>query len=252
MRKLIKTTEQIKKIKYSSQVLAELLIKLKDIIKPGKTLLEIDKYAEKFIIANKGIPSFKGFKGFPNATCISVNEQVIHGIPTKYALKEGDIVGIDIGMNTKGGYGDTAYTYTIGKINQDKQKLLEVAEKSLYLGIEQAVSGNRIGDISHAIQSYVESFGFSLVKEYCGHGVGSDVWEEPSVPNVGKPNMGKRLKSGMVIAIEPMVNMGNADIIIQKDGWTVTTKDRKPSAHFEHTILVQDKQPEILTRHNSN
>ncbi len=245
---IIKTQNQIDNIKYSSQVLAQLLIDLKGFIKPGVTLIEIDQYVEERIRSKNGLPSFKGFHGFPNATCTSVNENVIHGIPNKYKLEEGDIVGIDVGMSYKGGYGDTAYTYAVGNISEEKQKLLEITEKSLYIGIEKAVHGNRVGDISHAIQSFVESYNYSLVREYCGHGVGLDVWEEPSVPNVGDPGKGPRLKSGMVIAIEPMVNIGTHQIFVGKDGWTVTTKDRKPSAHFEHTILISNGVPEILTR----
>lgn len=248
MRRLVKTEEEIKNIKYSSQVLGELLVNLKDIIQEGTTLIEIDKYCEEFILSHHGKPAFKGFRGYPNAACISVNENVIHGIPTNYKLKSGDIVGVDVGMVKNGGYGDTAYTYKIGELDDRTQKLLEVTEKSLYLGIDQAIQGNRVGDISNAIQKYVESEKFTLVKEYCGHGVGLDVWEEPSIPNIGPPNKGPRLKAGMVIAIEPMVNMGVPDVVLQKDGWTVTTKDRKPSCHYEHTILIRNGSPEILTK----
>ncbi len=245
---LIKRKDQIDKIRYSCKVISKLLLSLKNIIKEGVTPLDIDSYCEQYIISNKGLPSFKGFKGYPNATCISVNENVIHGIPNNYRLKNGDIVGVDVGVKTDGGFGDAAYTYSVGGINDEKKRLLEVTEKSLYLGIEKAITGNRVGDISHAIQSYVEGQGFSLVREYCGHGVGSDVWEEPPIYNTGPPNKGMRLKTGMVLAIEPMVNMGSHRIVLQKDRWTVTTKDKMPSAHFEHTILVADAQPEILTK----
>ncbi|MDH4129120.1 MAG: type I methionyl aminopeptidase [Spirochaetota bacterium] len=245
---LIKTTEQIEKIRYSSKILAKLLLELKTIIKPGVKLIDIDEFADNYIRSNNGIPSFIGFHGYPNATCISVNEDVIHGIPTKYSLKEGDIVGVDVGMSTDGCLGDTAYTYAVGEISDEKKKLIDVTEKSLYIGIEKAIKGNRVGDISNAIQVYAESNGFSLVREYCGHGVGLAVWEEPSIPNVGIAGRGMRLRNGMVIAIEPMVNIGSHNIIVKKDGWTVTTKDKKSSAHFEHTILINDNNPEILTK----
>ncbi len=244
----IKTEAQIENIKYSSQVLAKLLIELKSFVKPNVTLLEIDGFAEDFIMSHKGLPSFKGFQGFPNTTCISVNENVIHGIPTNSPLKEGDIVGVDVGMIYRGGYGDTAYTYAVGEVSEAKKKLMEATEASLYKGIEQAVRGNRVGDISNAIQAFAEAKGYSLVRGYCGHGVGLDVWEEPPIPNVGKKGYGPRLKSGMVIAIEPMVNIGHHEIFVNKDGWTVTTKDLMPSAHYEHTVLIQNGSPQILTR----
>jgi len=245
---IIKTDEQIENIAYSGKILGQLLIELKDHIRAGMTLLEIDQLAEDYIRDHNGIPSFKGFHGFPNTSCISVNENVIHGIPTKYKLQDGDIVGVDVGMIYKGGYGDTAYTYPVGEISDEKKKLLQITEQSLYIGIEQAVRGNRVRDISRAIQLFVEKEGFSLVREYCGHGVGLDVWEEPAIPNVVGPQPGPRLKNKMVIAIEPMVNIGSSAIFVKKDGWTVTTRDKKPSAHFEHTIVIRDGKPDILTK----
>lgn len=245
----IKTEEQIENIRYSCKVLGSILSELGEKITSGLSLLEIDQFAEEYICSHGGTPAFKGFHGFPNTVCASVNENVIHGIPTNYSLKEGDIVGIDVGMIYKGGYGDTARTFAVGEVSEELDKLLQVTEQSLYKGITQARDGNRVGDISYAIQKYVEQYGkYSLVRDYCGHGVGIELWEEPSIPNYGTRGLGPRLKSNMVVAIEPMVNLGSHEVFVQSDGWTVTTKDHAYSAHFEHTLLIRDGEAEVLSK----
>jgi methionyl aminopeptidase len=213
----------------------------------GVTTLELDKIAEDFIRSNGAVPGFLGYGGFPNTLCISVNDQVVHGIPSNYALKEGDIVSVDCGVLQNGYYGDSAYTFCVGKVDEKVKKLLEITKESLSLGIDSAQHGNRIGDIGFAIQQHCQKAGFSVVRKLVGHGVGKNLHEDPEVPNFGKKGQGVLLKEGMVIAIEPMINMGNRDVVQEKDGWTIRTIDRKPSAHFEHTIAIRKGKAEILS-----
>jgi methionyl aminopeptidase len=243
----IKSATKIKRIEYSCRVLANMLHELKSIIREGVNVLDIEKFVNEYISSYGGRPSFKGWMNYPTASCCSINDEVIHGIPRDYILQSGDIIGVDVGMEKDGGYGDTAFTYLIGEVSPEIKLLCETTEKALYIGIDQARPGNRIGDISATVQTFVESQGYSVVREYCGHGVGDDVWEDPQIPNHGRPGYGPRLKKGMVVAIEPMVNLGKYPVKVDKDGWTVRTKDGLPSAHYEHTILITDGDPVILT-----
>ena len=220
---------------------------LKPYIKEGITTKELDTLAEKFILAQGATPSFKGYNGFPGSICTSINNQVVHGIPGKTKLKKGDIISIDIGACYKGYHGDSAWSYPVGDISDNKKYLLEHTERSLYEGLKQVRPGNRIGDISHAIEKYANQYNLGVVKELVGHGVGSKLHEEPDVPNYGKKGTGPILKEGMVIAIEPMLNLGSPDIYILEDGWTIETDDYSPSAHFEHTVVVTKDGYEILT-----
>ncbi len=245
---ILKSKQEIEIMRKNNKILAELLLKLNEIIKPGITTLDIDKIAEEFITSRGGYPGFKGFQGFPNSVCASVNEQVIHGIPNNKPLNEGDIVGIDVGIKKDGFWGDTAYTYAVGEISPELKKLCKVTEESLYLGIKQAIDGNRIYDISNAVQTHVENNGFSVVREYTGHEIGREMHEDTKVPNYGKKGFGPRIKPGLCIAIEPMVNMGTYKVKVLNDKWTVVTRDNKPSAHFEHTIAVTENGPEILSK----
>ncbi|WP_128545626.1 type I methionyl aminopeptidase [Larkinella soli] len=243
----LKSDQEIDLIKASAQVLGKAHAEVAKRIRPGLTTRELDKVAEEYIRDNGGIPSFKGYNNFPAALCISVNETVVHGIPGRYELKEGDIVSIDCGVKLNGYHSDSAYTYPVGEISQDIRNLLIRTKQSLYLGIEKASEGGRIGDIGHAVQSYVEKFGYSVVRELVGHGVGKSLHESPEVPNYGKRGQGAKLKEGMVIAIEPMINLGKKNIVQERDGWTIRTTDRKPSAHYEHTVAIRKGQAEILT-----
>lgn len=250
---IIKTEQEIGYIRESSRIVAEVLELLKKHIKPGVTTLELDKMAEQHIRSRGGIPAFKGYSqagsiDFPGSICASVNEEVVHGIPGSRKLKEGDIISVDVGVLKNGYYGDGATTVPVGAVSAEVAKLLEVTEKSLYLGLEQAKAGRAVQDISFAIQSYVESNSYSIVRELTGHGVGRHLHESPQIPNYGKKGYGAKLKQGMTIAIEPMVNMGKRDVVFSDDGWTVFARDRKPSAHFEHTIAITDGEPEILTK----
>lgn len=220
---------------------------LKDFIKPGVSLLELDAKAEEFIISKGAKPSFKGYQGFPNATCISVNEEVVHGIPSNRKLKKGDIVSIDIGADYKGYHGDSAWSYAVGDIDDDKKYLMEHTKAALFEGLKQVKPGNRVGDIGYAIECYANSHNLGIVRELCGHGIGNHLHEEPDVPNYGLAGTGPLLKEGMVIAIEPMLNLGTDDIVVEDNDWTITTLDRKPSAHFEHTVLVTKDGCQILT-----
>ncbi len=214
----------------------------------GMTTAELDTKIRKFIEKQGAVPSFLGYGGFPASACLSVNETVIHGIPGKRVLHEGDIISVDVGAYYHGFHGDNAATFGVGKVSEEAQKLMDATRESLYKGIEQAVVGNRIGDIGHAVQTYVEERGYSVVRQYVGHGVGTDLHEDPSVPNYGTPGRGQRLLPGMTIAIEPMINYGTHEIDVMPDGWTVLTRDRKLSAHFEHTIAIMPDGPVILTR----
>ena len=216
-------------------------------IAPGITTLKLDKIAEEFIRDHGAVPGFLGYGGFPNTLCVSVNEQIVHGFPSNYELKDGDIVSIDCGTLKNGFNGDSAYTFCVGEVAYDVRRLLKTTKESLYLGIEQAVEGKRVGDISNAVQTYCEKKGYSVVRELCGHGVGKRLHEDPEVPNYGRRGCGPLLKSGMVIAIEPMINLGSRNIVIERDGWTTRTRDRKPSAHFEHTVAVREGKADILS-----
>ena len=243
----LKTEEEINLIKVSAQVLGKAHAEVATWVKPGVTTGKLDAVAEEYIRDNGGIPSFKGFNKFPASLCISVNEVVVHGIPGGYVLKEGDIVSIDCGVKLNGYHSDRAYTYPVGEVSKEVMNLLTATKKSLYKGIEQAVDGLRIGDIGHAVQSYVEDRGYTVVRELVGHGVGRDLHEAPEVPNYGKRGKGIRLREGMVIAIEPMINLGTKAVVQERDGWTIRTNDRKYSAHFEHTVVVRKGKAEILT-----
>ncbi|MCE7067823.1 type I methionyl aminopeptidase [Dyadobacter sp. CY326] len=243
----LKTEEEIELIKNSAQVLGKAHAEVALWIKPGVTTQKLDLVAEEFIRDNGGIPSFKGFNKFPASLCISVNEVVVHGIPGSYAVREGDIVSIDCGVKLNGFHSDSAYTYPVGEVSLDLMNLLTATKKSLYKGIEQAVEGMRVGDIGFAVQNFVEDKGYSVVRELVGHGVGRDLHESPEVPNYGKRGKGTRLKEGMVLAIEPMVNLGVKTVMQERDGWTIRTTDKKYSAHYEHTVVVRKGKAEILT-----
>ena len=243
----LKTPEEIGLLRASNQLVGKTLAEVAKHIRVGVTTLELDKIAEDFIRSNGALPGFLGYGGFPNTLCVSVNDQVVHGIPSNYALKEGDIVSVDCGVLQNGYYGDSAYTFCVGKVDEKVKKLLEITKESLSLGIDSAQHGNRIGDIGFAIQQHCQKAGFSVVRKLVGHGVGRNLHEDPEVPNFGKKGQGVLLKEGMVIAIEPMINMGNRDVVQEKDGWTIRTIDRKPSAHFEHTIAVRKGKAEILS-----
>ena len=248
----IKTKKEIDLIRESCRIVAETLQLLKSNIKQGITTLELDKIAEDYIKSNNAVPAFKGYTqgsapGFPGSVCTSVDDAVVHGIPGNKALRDGEIISLDVGVLKDDYYGDAAISVAIGEISAEKKKLLDVTEKSLYEGINLAIEGNRVHDISASVQKYVEKNGFSIVRELCGHGVGKHLHEEPSIPNFGRKGTGAKLKNGMTLAIEPMVNAGGYQVVTDSDGWTVLTADGSPSAHFEHTILVNGSKPEILT-----
>lgn len=229
------------------RIVAGALAGLREIITPGITTDKLDSFAEDYIIKHGGKPAFKGYLGYPKSLCASINEVVVHGIPSSRALKEGEIIGLDLGAVVDGYYGDAAITVPVGEISPELERLMEVTEQSLYKGIEKALPGNRVSDISHAVQSFAESFGYSVVREFVGHGIGRALHEEPQVPNFGPPGQGPRLKAGATLAIEPMINMGKSGTVVMKDGWTAVTIDGMPSAHFEHTIAVTEDGPVILT-----
>lgn len=243
----LKSQREIEKIRKSCQLVAQTLEALKELIKPGVTTEELDRFAEEFIRRKGGIPAFKGYRGYPKTLCVSVNEEVVHGIPDKRRLKEGDIVSLDLGVVIDGYYGDAAITVAVGEVSELAKRLIKVTEEALYKGIEQARPGNRLTDISHVIQKHVEAAGFSVVREFVGHGIGRQLHEDPQVPNFGPPNRGPRLEVGMVLAIEPMVNAGTWQVRVTENGWTVVTADGGLSAHFEHTVAITSNGPEILT-----
>lgn len=245
----LKSPGEIEKMARSGRIVAKVLDELKEVAAIGVTTKEIEDFADERIKALGGVPAFKGYRGYPASVCTSVNEQVVHGIPSQRVLKDGDIVSIDIGVYLDGFYGDGAITVPIGTIDRESAELIRVTEEALYLGIRNAVEGNRLYDISSAIQRYVEENGFSVVRLFVGHGIGRELHEEPQVPNYGVPGQGPRLKRGMTLAIEPMVNAGGHEVIILDDGWTAVTKDGKKSAHFEHTVLVTSDKPRILTKY---
>ena len=242
-----KTEEEIDLVRESSLLVAKTHAEIASFLKPGISSLELDKIAEEFIRDNGGVPAFKGYNGFPCTLCMSPNEQVVHGIPNKKALIENSILSVDCGVLMNNYYGDSAYTYEVGEVDLEVKNLLKITKESLYKGIDMAVVGNRIGDISFAIQNHAELNGYGVVRELVGHGLGKSLHESPEVPNYGRRGSGQKLKKGLVIAIEPMINMGTRKILQHNDGWTITTLDKKPSAHFEHTIVVREGKAEILS-----
>ncbi|MDQ1143255.1 methionyl aminopeptidase [Bacillus sp. SORGH_AS 510] len=245
---ICKTPKEIEIMREAGRIVALTHQELKKHIAPGITTRELDRIAEEFILSKDAIPSFKGYNGFRGSICTSVNNELVHGIPGDRVLNEGDIISIDIGAKYNGYHGDSAWTYAVGTIDENSQKLLEVTEESLYQGLKEAKPGERLSNISHAIQKYVEANGFSIVREYVGHGVGQDLHEDPDIPHFGPPNKGPVLKPGMVLAIEPMVNAGTRYVNTLADDWTVVTVDGKMCAHFEHTIAITETGFEILTK----
>ncbi|MCX8030460.1 MAG: type I methionyl aminopeptidase [Thermodesulfovibrionales bacterium] len=246
---IIKSETEIKKISEACKIVAEILDKLKKYIKEGITTAQIETFVEKEIYKKKALPAFKGYRGYPSSVCLSLNSQVVHGIPSKgVKLKNGDIISIDLGVLLNGFYGDAAITLSVGEVSQEAKKLIEVTEQALYIGIDNAKVGNRVSDISSSIQQHVEKNGFSVVRAFVGHGIGRFLHEDPQIPNFGKPGRGVKLREGMTIAIEPMVNIGSPDVMILEDGWTAVTVDGSLSAHFEHTVAITKNGPEILTK----
>lgn len=245
---VIKSAQEISFMRQAGRIVAQTLQELGKRIQPGVTTKELNEFADDFIRKSGGIPAFLNYQGFPASICTSINEEVVHGIPGLRRLENGDIISIDVGAFYHGYCGDSAYTFPVGEISSEAERLLAVTKKALELGIEQAVSGNRIGDIGAAIQTFVEENGFNVVRAFVGHGIGQKMHEDPQVPNFGRPDHGPRLEPGMALAIEPMVNEGTYDVSIMPNKWTVVTEDRSLSAHFEHSIVVTGGQPEILTR----
>lgn len=243
----IKSEEEIELIRQSSLLVGKTLAEVAKHIKPGVKTITLDTIAEKFIRDNGALPGFKGMYGYKHTLCISVNSQVVHGIPNEYELKEGDVISVDCGVLKNGFYGDVAYTFPVGIITPEVQKLLEVTKECLNFAIEKAVAGNRIGDIGSAVQEHAEKNGYGVVRELVGHGLGKNLHEEPEVPNYGRKGNGVKLVEGMVIAIEPMINMGTKNVKHEKDGWTITTADGKPSAHYEHDVVVRKGKAEVLS-----
>ena len=248
----VRTRREIELIAESAQIVADTLDMLSTKVTSGVSLLELDAQAEEFIRSRNARPAFKGYMGFPATLCISVDDEVVHGIPSKSKLSEGQIVGIDCGAEKNGYYGDSARTFAVGNISDNNRDLMLTTEKALALGIEQAKPGNHVSDIGHAIQSFVEPKGFSIVRELVGHGIGTQLHEDPQVPNYGVPGMGDELKEGMCLAIEPMINCGRKEVYTAEDGWTIKTKDGYNSAHFEHTIAILENGAEILSRSQLN
>jgi methionyl aminopeptidase len=242
-----KSQEEIELIRESSLLVGKTLAEVAKVIAPGVKTINLDKLAEDFIRSHGALPGFKGYNGFPFTLCISVNEQVVHGFPGDRELQDGDIVSVDCGTLKNGFYGDSAYTFPVGEVKPEVLNLMKRTKESLYLGIEMAVDGKRVGDIGYAIQNYVEEFGYSVVRDLVGHGVGRNLHEKPEVPNYGRRGTGPRLQEGMAIAIEPMINLGTKNVIQERDGWTIRTADRMPSAHFEHTIAIRQGKADILS-----
>lgn len=245
---ILKSDREIDYMRDAGKIVADTLVEVKNAVKPGVSTLELDKIAEKYIRSCGAIPAFKGYGGFPASICTSINEEVVHGIPSLKKLKNGDNVSTDVGAVINGFNGDSAKTFPVGEVGVEMQQLLDVTEQSLYKGIEKAIAGNRLGDISNAVQTFAEKYGYGIVRDYVGHGIGRKMHEDPQIPNYGSAGRGPRLKSGMTLAIEPMINLGTHEVKTLDDDWTVITKDRKPSAHFEHTIAIIDDKPEILTK----
>lgn len=244
---ILKTDEEIEFMREANRLVGMTLGELSHHIKPGVTTLQLDKIAEEFIRDHGAIPTFLGYGGFPNSICTSVNENVVHGIPNHKPLHEGDVISVDCGTQLRGFCGDSAYTFCVGEVDEKVKELLRVTKESLYKGIEQAQADKRIGDIGSTIQTYCEQKGFSVVRELVGHGIGRQMHESPEVPNYGRRGTGPLIRNGMCIAIEPMINMGGKKVVFENDGWTVRTKDRKPSAHFEHTIAIRNGKADILS-----
>lgn len=242
-----KTESEIQKIQKSSLIVSNTLAEVGKYIEPGISTAELDKIAESYIVSCGAKPAFKGYKGFPGTLCVSVNEQVVHGMPGEYKLREGDVVSVDCGAVKDGFFGDSAYTFAVGKISDAAKQLLRVTKEALYLGIEAAIEGNRVGDISAAVQEHADKYKYGVVRELVGHGLGRSLHEGPDVPNYGRKGNGLKLMRGLVIAIEPMINMGRKEVRQEKDGWTIVTQDSMPSAHYEHTIAIGKGKPEILT-----
>jgi methionyl aminopeptidase len=245
---ILKLPDEIEKARASNKIVAEVLSRLRERVKPGVTTRELDKIAEAITEKRGAKPAFKGYRGYPYSLCTSVNEQVVHGMPSERVLIEGDIIGIDFGVYFNGFFGDATLTLPVGKVNEKALKLMQVTEESLYAGIEQAKARNRLGDISSAVQGRVESAGFSVVRDFVGHGIGKNLHEDPQIPNFGKKGRGVELKTGMILAIEPMVNEGGYKVKVLPDGWTVITEDGSLSAHFEHSVAITDNGPDILSR----
>ncbi|HEX3031602.1 MAG TPA: type I methionyl aminopeptidase [Bacillota bacterium] len=243
-----KSDREINYMRDAGRLVAQTLDQIKQAVRPGVTTKELDQLAEDMIVSAGAVPAFKGYNGYPATICASINEEVVHGIPGLRTLKDGNIISVDVGAAINGYFGDSAITLPVGDIDSKTASLLEVTENSLYKGIEQAIEGNRLSDISHAVQSYVEAQGFSVVRDYVGHGIGTAMHEAPQVPNFGKPGRGPRLKAGMTLAIEPMVNVGGYEVRTLMDNWTVVTVDASMSAHFEHTVAITEAGPEILTK----
>ncbi len=245
---LIKSPQEIEKMRVAGRKTAELMQELSMMIQPGVTGFDLDQKAGEVISKQGAKTAFKGYLGYPAHICLSINDQVVHGIPGKRSLKEEDIVGLDLGLVAEDFYGDMARTFAVGQVSDEKRKLIQVTEEALWKGIEQCVPGNRLGDISNAVEQWVLSHHFSVVKDFVGHGIGRKLHEDPPLPNFGKPHTGPKLQVGMVLAIEPMVNEGGCEVRILSDGWTVVTKDGKVSAHFEHTVAITENGPEVLTK----
>ena len=243
----VKTTEELEKMRVAAELVSKTLGEVAKWAKPGVTTLRLDTIAREFILDNGGRPSCLGYQGFPGTLCIEVNETVVHGFPSGYVLREGDIVGTDVVADINGFHGDMCYTFPIGEIDEKVSRLLQTTYESLYVGIAAARGGKRVGDIANAVQTYCERRGYSVVREMCGHGIGASMHEDPQVPNYGRRGTGPVLRPGMCIAIEPMINLGSKNVVIEQDGWTCRTRDRKPSAHYEHTVIITDFEPEIIT-----
>ncbi len=244
----LKTPAEVEQIRAGGKIVAEILRGLADLIRPGVTTAELDRWAEKLIVSKKALPAFKGYRGFPATLCTSLNEAVVHGIPGSRVLKNGDILSVDVGVKLGDWYSDAAWTYPVGDVDAESRRLMQVTQESLELGIQAALPGQRLSDIGHAVQKHVERAGFSVVRDFVGHGLGRQLHEDPQIPNFGAPGQGVRLKAGMVLAIEPMVNVGGYEVRVLEDQWTVVTQDGKRSAHFEHTVALLNGQVEVLTR----
>jgi methionyl aminopeptidase len=242
-----RTNEEVELLRKSNQLVSKTLAEIASLIKPGITTLSLDRAAETYIRDNGALPAFKGYNGFPNTLCTSVNDEIVHGIPSAYILKEGDIVSVDCGVVLSGYYGDSAYTFAVGKIDDEVRRLLDFTRASLEDGVNEAIAGNRIGDVSFAVQSKAESGGYSVVRELVGHGLGTKLHEAPEVPNYGKRGTGPKMMKGLVICIEPMINLGVKETIQMRDGWTIKTADGKPSAHFEYAVAVDKGEADVLT-----
>lgn len=243
----LKTDEEIELIRKSNLLVSKTLAEVGKLIKPGVATNYLDKVAETFIRDNGAVPAFKGYGGFPSTLCTSVNEEVVHGIPSGYVLKEGDIISIDCGVILNGWYGDSAYTFAVGEIKEEVRRLLEFTKESLEEGVKEAIAGNRVGDVSHAVQTKAESGGYTVVRELVGHGLGKKLHESPEVPNYGKRGTGTKMEKGLVICIEPMINLGKKETVQMKDGWTIKTMDGLPSAHFEYAVAVDKGKADVLT-----